>query len=54
LSQCNITFFIDNTNVGQLNNLVKSWEGECMRRHLTANVEKIKTPNGVTMIAVQS
>lgn len=54
LSQCNITFFIDNKNVGQLNNLVKSWEGECMRRHLTANVEKIKTPNGVTMIAVQS
>lgn len=54
LSQSNITFFIDNKNVGQLNNLLKSWEGECMRRHLTANVEKIKTPNGVTMIAVKA
>ena len=54
LSQSNITFFIDNKDVGQLNNLVKSWEGECMRRHLTANVEKIKTPNGVTMIAVKA
>ena len=54
LSQSSSTFFINNTNSEQIRELVTQWVSECKGRHLTVNVQKIKTPKGVTRINIQS
>ncbi|WP_150140283.1 MULTISPECIES: coiled-coil domain-containing protein [Gammaproteobacteria] len=53
-SQADITVFTNGTNSEQISDLIPQWEDECERRQLTANVKKLKTPKGVTIITIQS
>lgn len=53
-SQADITVFTNGTNSEQISDLIPQWENECERRQLTANVKKLKTPKGVTIITIQS
>ncbi len=53
-SQADITVYINGTNSEQISDLLPQWEYECERRQLTANVKKLKTPKGVTIITIQS
>ena len=53
-SQADITVFSNGTNSEQVSDLIPQWEDECERRQLTANVKKLKTPKGVTIITIQS
>lgn len=53
-SQTDITVFISGTNSEQISDVIPQWEDECERRQLTANVKKLKTPKGVTIITIQS
>lgn len=53
-SQTDITVFTNGTNSEQISDLIPQWEDECERRQLTANVKKLKTPKGVTIITIQS
>jgi len=52
-SQADITVFTNGTNSEQISDLIPQWEDECERRQLTANVKKLKTPKGVTIITIQ-
>ena len=53
-SQADITVFTNGTNSEQISDLIPQWKDECERRQLTANVKKLKTPKGVTIITIQS
>ena len=53
-SQADITVFTNGTNSEQISDLIPQWEDECERRQLTANIKKLKTPKGVTIITIQS
>ena len=53
-SQADITVFTNGTNSEQISDLIPQWEDECERRQLRANVKKLKTPKGVTIITIQS
>jgi hypothetical protein len=53
-SQTDITVFTNGTNSEQISDLIPQWEDECEHRQLTANVKKLKTPKGVTIITIQS
>lgn len=54
LSQCDVTFFLNNANLGDKKEIIGRWKDEVDRRQLHVKVKQLETPKGATIVNIQS